>query len=874
MEKYLDSALSPAERARDLLGRMTLEEKMAQTGCVMVPIGREREAAAYCKYGIGEVSTLEVRMLKTAKEAADFQRKIQTMVMENSPHHIPAIFHMEGLCGAFIQDATSFPSGIGRASSWDPALERKIGQIVARQENAAGFTHTLAPVLDISRDSRMGRQGETYGEDPALAAAMGVAYTRGIQENGIDMQPVSKAAGRRHCGKAETASAGVANGGETDKRSGGRRSEAVAKHFMGFHNSEGGIHGADSRTPRRLMEEIYGRPFQAAISEANLRGVMPCYCTFDGEPASASKMLLTQILREEMGFDGLAVSDYSAIENIHNVQKLYESVTEAGLHAMEAGMDVEMPMPSAYNAELTEWFRNGKADVAVLDRAVTRILEAKFRMGLFEQPFALADEVFERTFYKEEDAQVTLQSARESMILLKNDGILPLKKEIRKIAVVGCHAANARSFFGGYTHLSMVEAVHAVANSIAGIGEAASNQTKEVPYIPGTQIQSDETEEFDEILRQIKPDCRSLLEELQDRLPEAEILYAYGYPVAGDDMSRHEEALAAIAQADLCILTLGGKHGSCSVATMGEGVDGTDINLPECQEVFLQKAAALGKPLVGIHFNGRPISSDGADACLDALIEAWNPSEKGAEAIVDVLTGAYNPCGKLPLSVAYHAGQIPVYYNHPNGSAWHQGASIGFANYVDLPHTPRYFFGYGLSYTTFAYRDFMIHPGKRLERNVTRSDARPEQDVIRSDEKAEQNVTCPGERPEQKRIRPDESFQVSVTIRNTGERAGTEIVQLYLKDVYAGMTRPCMELGGFARVELEPGEEKQVTFETDPSQLAFLDRDMRWKVEAGTVEVMVGASSQDIRYTEEITITDDMYIDGRKRRFYADVRQA
>lgn len=836
MVKYLNTSLSAEERASDLLSKMSLEEKMAQVNCILLPAGREDNISEYCKYGMGEISTLEVRMLKTAKEAAEFQRKIQMTVMENSPHHIPAIFHMEGLCGAFIQDATSFPSGIGRASSWDTELEQKIGQIVARQENAAGFTHTLAPVLDISRDSRMGRQGETYGEDPVLAAAMGTAYTRGIQEDGRLVwteegvcQGASASEIEKEAAKCKDCRAGDA---DDPKAASTRCSEAVAKHYMGFHNSEGGIHGADSRTPRRLMEEIYGKPFQAAISGANLRGVMPCYCTFDGEPASASRMLLTEILREEMGFDGLAVSDYSAVENIHKVQKMYESAAEAGLHAMEAGMDVELPNCAAFNEELAEWFRTGKVDMAILDRAVKRVLEAKFRMGLFEHPFALEEGEFEQVFYKEEDEAVTLQSARESLILLKNDGTLPVKKDIKKIAVVGCHAANARSFFGGYTHLSMVEAVHAVANSIAGIGDAASNQKKEVPYIPGTPIQSDETEEFDAVLRQIKPDCKNLLGELKERMPDVEIAYAYGYPVAGNDTSHHEEALKLIEQADLCIVTLGGKHGSCSVATMGEGVDGTDINLPECQETFIRKAALLNKPLVGVHFNGRPVSSDAADECLNALVEAWNPSEKGAEALADVLTGAYNPSGKLPVSTAYHAGQIPVYYNHPNGSAWHQGESIGFANYVDMPHTPRYFFGHGLSYTSFAYSDF----------------------------------SC-----DREEVRPDEEFRVSVTVKNNGGMAGTEIVQLYLKDVYASMTRPVMELAGFARVWLEPGESKRVTFVTNPRQMAFLDKDLKWKVEAGMVQVMIGASSADIRYTGEIKIVDDMFIAGRERRFYADV---
>ncbi|MDO4283860.1 MAG: glycoside hydrolase family 3 N-terminal domain-containing protein [Eubacteriales bacterium] len=823
MEKYLDPSLTAAERAADLLGKMSVAEKMAQVQCVLVPLGKEELVKGYCLQGIGEISTLEMRRIESLEEASAFQRRIQEMVMENSPHGIPAIFHMEGLCGAFLQGATSLPSGIGRASSWDPALEEKLAGIVARQEAAVGITHTLAPVLDISRDSRMGRQGETYGESPTLAAAMGTAYTKGIQEN-------------------ETA---------------GRRSESVAKHFAGFHNSEGGVHGAASDTPPRMMEEIYAKPFQAAIRGASLRGVMPCYCSIDGEAASASRYLLTEVLRERMGFDGVAAADYSAVANVHNVQHMYENMTETGLRCMEAGMDIEMPIREAFNDELASWFESGRADLTILDTAVRRVLEAKFRMGLFEHPFALQGEALERAFYDEADAETTLRSARESLVLLKNDGTLPIRMEkggkqsvaadsgqaadtavqvrtaktAAKIAVVGCHAANARSFFGGYTHLSMVEAIHAVANSIAGIGEAASNQAKQVPLVPGTQIQSDETEEFDAILRQLKPGCRSLLEELRARFPEAEIRYAYGYPIAGDDESAHEEALEAIRGADLCILTLGGKHGSCSVASMGEGVDTVDINLPVCQETFLRKAAQLGVPLVGVHFNGRPISSDAADECLNAIVEAWNPSEAGAQAIVDVLTGEVNPGGKLPVSVAYCAGQIPVYYNHPSGSSWHQGESIGFANYVDLPHTPRYFFGHGLSYTTFAYGEF----------------------------------AC-----DKETLSPEETVRVSFTVENTGECAGTEVAQLYVRDVCASMTRPVMELVGFARVELAPGEKKRVVFDLSPTQIAFLDRQMRWKVEAGEMEIMAGVSSADIRCRGTVRVNGDRYIDGKERQFYAE----
>lgn len=792
MEKYLDTTLSPEERAKDLLGKLSLDEKMAQINCFFGEHGDIEKDAAY---GIGQVSTLEMRQITSLEEAAEWQRKIQKKIMEQSPHHIPATFHMEGLCGPFIQDAVSLPSGIGRASSFDPQLEEKLGDIVARQETAVGVSQVLAPVLDISRDSRLGRQGETYGEDSTLAAAMGAAYTRGVQNT---------------------------------EKSGGRKAESVAKHFLGFHASQAAIHGATSEVTDRTLEEIYGKPFQAAISESQLRGVMPCYCNVNGEPLSASKKLLTGLLRDKMGFDGVVAADYSAISNVHVAQYMYESVTEAGKHCLEAGLDVEMPSCCGYNDELKSWFQNGKADMEALNTSVYRVLCAKFRMGLFEHPYALSGEELKEAFYNEKDKELLLESARESMILMKNDGVLPIKKEVKKIAVIGCHAKNARIFFGGYTHLSMEEAVHAVANSLAGVDAKNEGKTG-YKRVPGTQIQSDETDEFDAILRQQKPECKNMVEGLRDALPDAEISYAYGYPIAGNDTSHFAEALEIAKNADLVILTLGGKHGSCSVASMGEGVDGANINLPVCQDAFIEEVAKLGKPLVGVHFNGRPISSDVADKYLNAIVEAWNPSEMGAQAIAEVLTGAYNPSGKLPVTVAYHTGQLPIYYNHINGSAWHQGESIGFKDYVDLPHTPRYYFGHGLSYTTFEYGELQI-------------------------EKAE--------------VLPTEKVTVSLEIKNTGSCAGTEVVQLYLKDRYASKARPVMELAGFARVYLEAGEKKTVKFEVSPSQMAFLDDNMQWKIEAGDIDVLVGSSSEDIRQRGSFKISKDAWIDGKQRKFY------
>lgn len=792
-QTWNNKALSPSARAKLLLAELSHDEKMAQLGCVF-PFGENAQdfdwISSQVPLGIGQVSTLEMRRIETLEDCAAWQRRVQELVMGNSPHQIPAIFHMEGLCGAFLQDSTSFPSGIARGAGWDPELEENIAKTVSRQEAACGVTHIFAPVLDVTRDPRMGRQGESYGEDPTLAASLGAAYTRGLQNT-------------------ETA---------------GRRPESVAKHFLAFHNSQGGIHGTHSDTPPRLLREIYAKPFQAAIREG-LKGIMPCYDSLNGEPVSASKELLTGLLREEMGFDGLCVSDYGAVGNAHSVHHIGESFAEAGYRCMEAGMDMELPSTTGWNEELKAMFQSGEADIAVLDRAVLRVLEAKFRMGLFEHPYALQGEELKKAFSDPQDREFSLQSARESLVLLKNDGALPLKKTVKKIALIGPHADCARKFFGGYTHLCMMESTLAVANSIAGVSGVVTDG-RPIRTVPGTNIQSDEGEEFDAILCRQKPGCRSLLEELRVRLPDAEITYAYGYPIAGADESGFEEALAAAKNADVVILTLGGKHGTCSMASMGEGVDAGNINLPACQDAFIREVSKLGKPLIGVHFDGRPISSDTADECLNAILEAWSPAECGAQAVTDALLGDCNPGGKLPVSVAYHAGQIPIYYNHPYGSAWHQGESIGFVNYVDLPHTPRYFFGHGLSYTSFAYSDLFL---------------------------SAQEVDADG------------GLQIACTVENTGEIPGDEVVQLYLRDEYASMTRPVKELAGFCRVTLQPGEKKRVSFDVSPSFLAFLDRDMRWKIEKGAVEVQIGSSSEDVRLSGRFGIGNDGWSDGKSR---------
>jgi beta-glucosidase len=796
-QPWLDESLDPGQRADLLLPELTLDQKMAQVSCYFpTDIADTSDLTPRFPHGVGAVSCLEARSALTLDEVTNFQHRVQSEVMAASGHGIPAIFHMEGLCGAFLPGATSFPSGLGRAASWDVDLEQEVSEVVGRQQRAVGITQALAPVLDVSRDPRMGRHGESYGEDPTLAAALGVAYTRGIQR--------------------------------TDPA--GRHTEAVAKHFVGSHHTEGGIHGAHCNIPDRLLVELYAKPFQAAITQAGLRGIMPSYNSVSGEPVSASASLLTSLLRDQMGFDGLVVSDYGAIGNLHTVQRVAPSLADAGLAALHAGIDLEFHVPQGFDRDLRDRFTAGNADIALLDRAVRQVLTAKFRMGLFEQPLAPGRVQRDDAYRRSGDTQAAVRSARESLVLLRNDGILPLAPTIKKIAVVGCHAASARFFFGGYTHYSMAEGKLAVNSSMAGLTTRSDDLGVILDTVLGTTIEASDGAVFEELLQRQQPGIRSLLDELEARLPGVQVGWAYGYPIAGHDDAGHDDALALAADADVVLMTLGGKHGTASIASMGEGIDATDINLPPCQEDLIVKLARQGKPVVGIHLDGRPVSSDAADNHLAALLEAWSPAEGGAEAIVDILTGTHEPSGRLPVSIARNAGQVPVYYNHPHGSAWHQGESIGFADYVDAPHTPRYHFGHGLTYTTFEYADLLLS----------------------SDD-----------------VRAGGSVDVTFTLTNTGDRPGCEVVQLYVSDRFASVSRPVLELAGFRRVSLLPAESTRVSFALDVTQLAFLDTDMRWRVEAGDVDVMVGASSHDLQLTGPVTVRSDALVDGRTRGFYA-----
>ncbi len=791
---YLDAKLSPEERARDLLGRMTLEEKFGQLQCMFPERLEEELAKDWFPAGIGNFSGLYASM-QELEAALDILREKQKLAMELSPHHIPAIFHVEVATGVLMPGATQFPIEIAQASTWDTALQQEMGNVIGSQARAAGFAHGLAPVLDISRDARMGRQAETYGEDGTLAAAMGVAFVKGVQgDSHFDDHII-----------------------------------ACSKHFLGFMSSMGGIHGARTMATSRELVEQYGKPFQAAIAKANLRTAMNSYSVIEGVPAAANPEVLSDLLRGEMGFDGFVISDYSAVPQVSTLHKLAETREEGGLLSMEAGMDVEAPWPEAFTKELREKFRTGEADMAVLDQAVLRVLTEKFRLGLFEHPFPEENEAILARFADAKAKALAYRSASECAVLLKNDGVLPLNQP-GKIAVVGWGGGTTRSSFGCYMNFARQEILLGAVDTMAGTEntERSDAQVTSQTY-PGSQILV-EHPGTDALARKLYPGMKSLWENIQEKCPGTQVCYAYAYPFVGNDTSYFAEALEAVKDADVVIAALGGRYGWTTGCTVGEGLDSMHIGLPQCQEEFLLELEKLGKTVVGVHFDGRTISSDIADRVCSAILECWTPGEAGPEAVADILLGKVNPSGHLPVSIALHEGQIPVFYSMERGSGFRQGESIGFQDYVDGSHRPRYAFGHGLSYTTFRYGALSL---------------------------------------EKKEIQPREPIVASVSVTNAGAVAGTEVVQLYCTDEISTMARPNMELVGFARADLAPGETKTVTFTMDPSQLAFLDRKKQWKVEKGLFTFKVGSASDNIHSEAALTVLADRYIIGREREFYA-----
>lgn len=748
-------------RLHHLLARMTLDEKLAQLTSFWfneLQDGRDnlddQKMRTLLGNGIGQVSRVGGSSTLAPVDAARAGNTIQRFLINQTRLGIPAILHEECCSGYVGLGGTAFPQMIGLASTWNPALAEQMTREIRCQMLAIGARQGLGPVLDIPSDPRWGRIEETFGEDPLLVTQFGLAYIRGLQ--------------------GPNAADGVM---------------ATGKHFVGHSLSSGGLNCAPVQMGWRTLWEMYLMPFQAAIEEAGLRSVMNAYPELDGEVVAASRAVLADLLRGKLGFNGLLVSDYNAIPMIHSYYRAAPDDQTAAVKAIKAGIEMELPSRVCYGEPLRAAIEAGEISIGEIDSIVTRILQTKFELGLFDNPYVDENAVLE-IFETKAQRALAKEIARQSLVLLKNDGLLPLRKP-GTLAIIGPNADAPRNLLGDYSYASMAESM-------------AYQPMPASVFIEG--IDNDH-------LRANSVQTSSILRGIQTYLGEdAKILYARGCDVIEPDRSAFDEAIQTAGQADTVILVLGDKSGMTPECTTGETRDRADLGLPGVQEDLAKAIAAVGKPVVVVLINGRPVSSPWLQENVPAILEAWLPGEEGASAIAEVLFGAANPGGKLPVTVARAVGQIPLRYNHkPSGSHsnWH-------GDYVETPVTPLYPFGHGLSYTTFAYSNLRLSTKK---------------------------AAC------------GEQVDITLTVTNTGKVAGDEVVQLYLCDEYASIPRPVKELKGFCRVALAPGQRREVSFHLPVNMLAFYDETLNLVVEAGIIKVMVGSSSADIRLKDEFEIS-------------------
>ncbi|MCC9076864.1 glycoside hydrolase family 3 C-terminal domain-containing protein [Litorilinea aerophila] len=776
---YRNPARSPQERARDLLSHMTLEEKVAQLTSVWVYEVLDdlafspQKAAAKLGDGIGQITRVAGASNAAPRQTAELANTIQRYLVEQTRLGIPALIHEECCSGFMGRGATCFPQIIGVASTWEPELVAQMAAVIRTQMRAVGAHQGLSPVLDIARDPRWGRLEETFGEDPYLTARMGVAYVQALQTDDLRQGIV-----------------------------------ATGKHFLGYSFTLGGLNWAPAFIPPRELWEVFMFPFEAAIQEAGLASMMNAYHELDGIPCGASRELLTEILRNQLGFDGLVVSDYMAINQLVDYHHYARDKTHAAHLALQAGIDVELPSRDCYSDALVEGVRTGAVDPALVDQSVIRVLEMKFALGLFEHPY-VDEEAAPQVFETPEQRQLARTIAQKSIILLKNEGdLLPLDRQPGTIAVIGPNGDSIRNMLGDYSYPAHIEL-------LAHLQERGGMDTP----IPESLT-----------LEDIYPAMKSVLQAIREKVGEgSEVLYAPGCGVNDSDTSGFDEAVAVARRADVAIVVVGDKSGLTPDCTCGEFRDRATLHLPGVQEELVRAVVETGTPTVVVFINGRPVSSPWIAAHVPAIVEAWFPGEEGGPAVADVLFGDVNPGGKLPVTVARSVGQVPIFYAHrPSGSH-----SFLYGDYVDETVAPLFPFGHGLSYTRFEYSDLEITPEP---------------------------------------VSTDGTLQVRFTLANVGERLGDEVVQLYIRLRGASVTRPVKELKGFRRVTLEPGRRVAVTFDLPIPALSYLDPAMERVVEPGELEVMVGSSSADIRLTGRVQMVGEKICLGRKRPFFSTAR--
>ncbi len=784
--KYLDPNKPVTERVNDLISQMTLEEKFGQmVGCLFYEFMKagnsdriedmtfsSEKANKLIKNGIGHISFLPYFANRTPKALSELTNEIQKYLINNTRLSIPAIIHGECIGGFAARGAIHYPMSLGLSSTWEPDLIEKMADQIRKQMRSVGIQQGYGPVLDITRDPRWGRVEETYGEDIYLCSRIGVSFIKGLQ--GKDL------------------SNGVI---------------ATAKHFIGGGVSEGGMNTASAKISLRELLEHFVIPFEAAIAEANLVSVMSAYNDVDGIPVTSSYEMLTELLRSKLGFKGYVVADYYAIIGLKTFHHIAETVLEAGRLALNAGVDIELPTTECWNSKFLEEVRNGLISMDLIDQAVSRQLYLKFKLGLFDNPFVDVNSV-SGSFKTNEQKEHAYHLAKKSIILLKNENqILPLKKDLISMAVIGPNANNFRHQVGTYSYPNFQE-------SLRELKHSEGKTDIPLPAVTGGDIYFSGA---------------TVLECIRQKVAQGtKILYAEGCKVMGNSTNGFIEAIEKVKNADLAIVVAGGNSGVLSGYTSGECNDSSSIYLPGVQGKLVKEIAKTKTPIVLILINGRPFGIADLIDLSSAVIEAWLPGEMGGMAIADVLFGDYNPGGKLPITIPRSSGQIPVYYNHRTGS----GTSL-HRGYVDLPASPLFNFGYGLSYTEFKFSNLRINKS---------------------------------------RIKSFEEVEISLDIKNIGKFKGEEVVQLYISDLIASVSRPIKELKGFKRISLKPGEKKTIIFIISATQLAFYNRDMKLVVEPGDFNVMIGNSSQDNKLSGEFKIMGELTEVKGKRIFFSKVK--
>jgi len=777
---------------------MTLEEKAAQlcgglpaafveNGEVSLPKLRETYP-----HGHGRFTQYSLAGLTDSAAIARITNQVQRYFIEETRLGIPVALQSENLCGYPAAGGTLFPAMINLASTWEPELAGRIAEVIGRESRAVGINSAMSPVIDVARDPRWGRMYETYGEDPYLVGRMGVEYIKAMQGD------------KRH---------GVA---------------CIAKHFLGYSETQGGLNTAITRIGDRELYEVFATPFEAAARDADVSGMMASYSEIDGLPVGMNPKIARTLLRETMGYRGVLTSDGAGVLKMFNYFHVSKDYPEAGLLAKRAGLDTEIPVGAAFQ-HLPEYVRQGRLDEAILDESVRRVLTVKFEYGLFDAPYVDEGKVA-LSMTNTEKWKLSDEVAEKSITLLQNDGILPLRKGL-KLAVVGPHADQLRYPVSGYTYPAYIEMV------TAGFGEQeGGNITFQGIADEERKAQrekADTNSPFAAMARMFGgagkaalPDVTELLrgmgsQSLREVLARRfTVAYAEGCSIIGPETDGIAQAVAAAEESDIVVMAAGGNCGWFNV-TGGEGKDRCHLGLPGVQQKLLEAVAATGKPVVLVLYGPGYFSLPWAKRHVSAVVQAWMPGAHAGRIVADILDGTRNPGGKLPVTIARSVGQIPVIYNHRTGSGYTAGAdgasaAIFSGGYVDEDNRPLYPFGYGLSYTSFALSDF---------------------------------------KPESETVPTDGVFRFRCGVQNTGAVAGDEVVQLYYRFLDAHVVRPVKQLAGFLRVPLQAGEKKTVRFMVDAAQLGYYNETMAFVVEPGRVEWMLGTSAHDLPFTGCVTLT-------------------